>query len=430
MDRHDHHIGILTERMTLGYGVDLVIHEQAVRLIKLGYKVTVFPGWKTDLYDDQPYDVVPLAGETDCPVHFYSLDFMNQAFDIINQHKVTAWLIHTPPFYFWLTHLPGPVVMVEHGSPPGKYFRFREGRFLDSQTKKRHRKCFRSTRTGDGLIAISEYIRSELPKDVQRKTTVIHNGVDHYSSANRDDVHAFRKKHGVKATDILVVWVGRIQPVKDPQPYKGLQDFISIAKELMTENQKIKVLAAGKGDPDVVAYLKKAGIMTELNVPREMMPVVYAAGDIFLNTSIWEGFNLPIGEAQIQGTPVVALNLCAHPEVVADGYSGYLVDTMRDLKQKVLDLAADSKLRRLLSENARLQAEQFTWDTNVEQLDKLLVNCLELIEKGTEDPVARIQKSPGYYLDYGQYLVQRFGWKTLIVESIGWVKRRLFKTKH
>lgn len=59
------HIGILTERMTLGFGVDVVIHEQAVRLVQRGYSVTVFPIWKTELYDNQPYRIVPLVGDNE-----------------------------------------------------------------------------------------------------------------------------------------------------------------------------------------------------------------------------------------------------------------------------------------------------------------------------------------------------------------------------
>jgi len=421
------HIGILTERMTMGYGVDLVIHEQAVRLIKMGYKVTVFPGWKTDLYDDQPYDIVSLAVDTSAPVHCYSLDFMHDAFEIINKHSVNVWIIHTPPFYFWLTNLPAPVIMVEHGTPPGKYFRFREGRFLDRQTRKRQQKIFRSTRTGDGLIAISEYIRSVLPDDVQKNTVVIHNGADHYPHVTSDQINKYRLDLGLEKSDVMVLWVGRIQPERDPQSYKGLAQFIRIAPEIIKANAKIMVIAAGKGDPSGVQILEDAGIKTILNVPREDMPVLYASADIFMNTSRWEGFNLPLAEAQFQNTPVVALNVCAHSEVVDDQSSGFLLESIEEIRDKVIELAQDRELREKMSNNTVLHISKFTWDNNVEKLHKLICDCVKVVGKTeeTEPDKAQMKKNIRYYLDYGQYLIQRFGWKTLIKESFGWIKRRL-----
>ena len=417
------HIGILTERMTLGYGVDLVIHEQAVRLIKMGYKVTVFPGWKTDLYDDQPYDVVAL-GEDEKPVHYYSLDFMHLAFEKMKARKIEVWIIQTPPFYFWLTHLPAPVIMVEHGTPPGKYFGGREGRFLDTQTRKRQRTLFRSTRTGDGLVAISEYIRSGLPKDVRKATRVIHNGADHYPVSKKDRALVFRRRFNLKASDIMILWVGRLQPRRDPQPYKGLADLLKLSPELKRENSKITIVAAGRGDESAASILETHGIKSWLNVPREDMPALYAAADIFVSTSFWEGFNLPLVEAQFQGTPVVALDLCAHTEVVSDGFSGFLVKDLKDMKARVLELATDKDKRSEMSCNAQSFVSKFTWDQNVAQLEVLIQDCLSVTGNKKSNDIS-LKKSAGYYMDYAQYLIGRFGWRVFFKECFGWIKRRI-----
>nr|HPQ41405.1 glycosyltransferase family 4 protein [bacterium] len=376
------HIGILTERMTMGFGVDLVIHEQAVRLVRRGYRVTVFPAWKTGMYDNQPYKLVPLTRDSDEPIQYFSPEFMNRSFDIMNRTPVNIWMIHTPPFYYWLTHLPAPVIMVEHGSPPGRFFKYRQGKALDAQTRKRQRRTFRSTRPGDGLIAISEYIRSELPQDVQPATTVIHNGADHYPPASRDSARDWRRTLGIRSGEIMVLWVGRIQPEKDPQPYKGLGDLLRIVPKLHAGNRKIRMVVAGKGDSSAASRLETLGIVPVFNVPRDRMPGLYAAADVFLNTSSWEGFNLPLAEAQYQGTPVVALNLCAHPEVVMNGYSGVLGDSPGELIDAVLRLAGDETLRQRMSEGARRHMDAFTWDANVDALERLMQGCLKAVRSG------------------------------------------------
>jgi glycosyltransferase involved in cell wall biosynthesis len=421
------HIGFLTERMTLGFGVDVVIHEQAMRFVNRGYKVTVFPGWMTDLYEHQPYNIVPLTDNPEEQASYFSPEFLSRSFDTLNKHKVDVWMIHTPPFYNWLSHLPPPVILVEHGTPPGKYFSYRQGKRLDAETKKRQKNLFRSRRPGDGLVAISEYIRSDLPLDVQRSTVVIHNGADHYARVAEADAIKYRAKLKLKPSDIMVLWVGRIQPIKDPQPYKGLSDLLRIAEELKKKSSKIKLVAVGRGENSVIATLKNAGILPLLNLPRKQMATVYAAADIFLNTSSWEGFNLPLAESQFQGTPVVALKVCAHPEVVANGFSGLLVDRVSGLTDAVLELASNSRLRHELGSGALKHVSEFSWNKNVDKLEKLISACLKVVESGSTTPIvqASLKKNMRYYIDFSTFLIQHFGWKTLFTESFSWVKRRL-----
>ncbi len=421
------HIGILTERMTLGFGVDVVIHEQAVRLMQRGYRVTVFPGWMTDMYIDQPYPLVSLTRHKNEPVNYHSPEFLTRSFDILNQHKVDVWIIHTPPFYNWLPHLPPPVILVEHGTPPGRFFSYRQGKALDAQTKKRQRTIFRSRRPGDGLIAISEYIRSELPVDVQRSTVVIHNGADHYCRASDEAGADFRNSIGVEDGEIMVLWVGRIQPVKDPQPYKGLGELLRIGTRLKTTHPEIRLVAVGRGEDSVIPLLKESGITPCLNLPSHEMAAAYAASDVFLSTSSWEGFNLPLVEAQYQGTPVIALNLCAHTEVVSHGFSGLLVNHASDLADAVIELAGDREFRNRLSKGSITHMAEFSWDRNVDKLEKIIQGCMRAVASGVNEiqTCATLRKTPRYYFDYAQYLWGHFGWRTFFRECVGWLRRRL-----
>ena len=317
--------------------------------------------------------------------------------------------------------------MVEHGTPPGKYFSYRQGKRLDRQTRRRHRNAFRSLRPGDGLVAISEYIRSELPMDVQRWTRVIYNGADHYPKASQQEIDAFRKATNVKPDEVLVVWVGRIQPQKDPQRYKGLGQLLRLGKKIQMEKSPIRLVAVGRGDESVEPLLKNVGVMPFLNQPREKMAAIYAGADIFLNTSKWEGFNLPLAEAQFQGTPVIALNVCAHPEVVSNGFSGVLVNSPTELFSTVVKLAKDPERRNQLSVGAIRHIAEFSWEKNIDELEKLIHCSLKIYQ--SKDPAqpltVELKKNRKYYMDYAEYLLFQLGWKTFIKECCGWVKRRL-----
>ena len=59
-------------------------------------------------------------------------------------------------------------------------------------------------------------------------------------------------------------------------------------------------------------------------VPDEDLPAIYRGALLLVLPSLIEGFGLPALEAMACGTPVVASNTTALPEVVGDG--GILVD--------------------------------------------------------------------------------------------------------
>ncbi len=54
------------------------------------------------------------------------------------------------------------------------------------------------------------------------------------------------------------------------------------------------------------------------------LPILYQAAEAFILLSYYEGFGLPILEAMASGTPVLAADCTALPEVV--GEAGLLVD--------------------------------------------------------------------------------------------------------
>lgn len=66
-----------------------------------------------------------------------------------------------------------------------------------------------------------------------------------------------------------------------------------------------------------------------LGYPAEYMALVYNAADVLMSVSMSEGFGIPIIEAQACGTPVVATNFSAMPELVHWGHLVEVADMMR-----------------------------------------------------------------------------------------------------
>jgi glycosyltransferase involved in cell wall biosynthesis len=88
---------------------------------------------------------------------------------------------------------------------------------------------------------------------------------------------------------------------------------------------------------------------------------LYNLADLYVFTSLYEGFGLSPLEAMACGTPVICSNRSSLPEVVGEG--GILVDpTPQKLAGAISTVMNDGYLRRRLSAGGLEQASKFSWN--------------------------------------------------------------------
>jgi glycosyltransferase involved in cell wall biosynthesis len=88
--------------------------------------------------------------------------------------------------------------------------------------------------------------------------------------------------------------------------------------------------------------------------------------------SRYEGFGLTCLEAMASGTPVVAADRAALPEVCGDAALLVDPDDAQALAAAVLRAADDMALREDLRARGLIRAAQFTWDRTAARVDELL----------------------------------------------------------
>ncbi len=104
---------------------------------------------------------------------------------------------------------------------------------------------------------------------------------------------------------------------------------------------------------------QKGGADTE---PEKMRQ--YAASDVFVFPTRYEGFGIPLLEAMGCRTPIVSTNIPVIDEIIRDGETGVLatLNDADDLAQKIIRLLRDDGLQKRLTASGRARVESYYTD--------------------------------------------------------------------
>lgn len=149
---------------------------------------------------------------------------------------------------------------------------------------------------------------------------------------------------------------------------KGIADLVPAMRRVWEARPELvlNVLGAGVTAAAVERAFGGAGPVRVLTAASdEEAARVYAASDLFVLPSLFEGTPLVLIEAMASGLPIVTTDTCGMKDVIKDGVTGILVPVRSPdrVSAALLALASDSGLRQRLGAAARTEAaERYTWD--------------------------------------------------------------------
>ncbi|GAB3077047.1 D-inositol-3-phosphate glycosyltransferase [Pedococcus soli] len=226
------------------------------------------------------------------------------------------------------------------------------------------------------------------------KVVVVPPGVD-LSVFSPGDQRASRALVGVAPDAKVLLFVGRIQPLKAPEV------LVKAAAELIGRHPEwrgqlvVAVLGGPSGSglehPESLQELTVAlGLTAQVRfVPPVSRPELahwYRAADLVAVPSHSESFGLVAVEAQACGTPVVAADVGGLPTAVGDAgvlVAGHDIPTWADALEGLL---MDPTRREALSHKAVEHAALFGWDRTADRLYEVYIEAMRARERVSDPP--------------------------------------------
>jgi UDP-glucose:(heptosyl)LPS alpha-1,3-glucosyltransferase len=233
----------------------------------------------------------------------------------------------------------------------------------------------RNNRSGK-IIAISEQVKREFMQVYgmpEEQIVVIYNGVDgaRFNPRRRaNEGRRVREQFEIPSDAPVVLFVGT------GFRRKGLNRLLDLWRR--RELPGVYLLIVGN-DLRLARYRRLWKHEKEVIFagPRANVEDYYACGDVLVLPAVQEAFGNVVLEAMSSGLPVVA-----SPEVGAiNGMNGALAegivsgpDNAAELKAKISAML-DHRRWPVLARQARLMAEQYTWDKYLDRLEQTLFEC-------------------------------------------------------
>lgn len=107
-------------------------------------------------------------------------------------------------------------------------------------------------------------------------------------------------------------------------------------------------------------------------VPDEDMPALYSASDLFSFPTLYEGFGIPVLEAQLCGTPVLTSCGSSLPETGGDGALYVDPGNEEAICRGMLHILQDSEFSAKLVEKGFANAQRFSWEDSAQRLHQII----------------------------------------------------------
>lgn len=235
-----------------------------------------------------------------------------------------------------------------------------------------------SCRWAQKIIAVSKNTKKDLTrlyKVPEEKIRVVYEGYDLELKNKNEKLKISESLRGEK----YLLFVGRLEERKN---ICGIIEAFEILK--YKHNVPHKLVLAGKfgyGEGDIRNKIEDSRYKEDIILPgyisdEEKWELMKHA-DAFLFPTFYEGFGLPILEAQNLGTPVVTSDVSSMPEIAGNGAVLVNPKDSADIAEAVYGLISYEVGKNVIIENGYKNAKRFSWDKCAEEIANVIMQIRE-----------------------------------------------------
>lgn len=229
----------------------------------------------------------------------------------------------------------------------------------------------------DMIVAISEQTKSDIIDYYNidpKKIAVVYqdcSNIYHQKVADELKLEAVQK-YSLPSKYILCV--GTIEKRKNQ---------LSLVKafcEIETDHHLVLVGRKTNYSSEITEYLEKSNrgnnVIFLESVDQKHLPAIYSQATIFVYPSLFEGFGIPIIEAQNIGTPVITSTGSCFKETGGDGAIYIDPKNIDQIKKEISTLLDDGLVRETLSSRGKENCKKFRAEVTIPQLYNIYKSLL------------------------------------------------------
>jgi trehalose synthase len=212
------------------------------------------------------------------------------------------------------------------------------------------------------IFTMPAYVKQDLRIG---KVAIVPPAIDPLSPKNKpmsdSEAADIVKMYGIDPKRRLLVQVSRFDPWKDPL---GVIDVYRAAKKEFPDVQLALVGSMAHDDPEGMEYYQRTQDYANGDSDVHLLSNLDGVGNIEVNAfqrhativlqkSLREGFGLTIAEGLWKNRPVIGGNVGGIPLQIQDGETGYLVNSVEECSQRVLEILRNPAKAESLAQKGR-----------------------------------------------------------------------------
>ncbi len=199
----------------------------------------------------------------------------------------------------------------------------------------------------------------------KREVHVIPNGIDldkfSIENINKKELEKIKKQYGIKDTDFVIMYVGRLGPEKN------IPFLARAQKQIVKKHKNCKLVIVGEGPmknelEKITSSIRENVIFTG-KIPQSDIQYYYRLADVFATASKFETQGLTVIEALASGVCALCILDDSFKDALIDNVNGNFFETEKEYIDLVDKLMTDEKLLNKYKKNAIKTANEHSYLT-------------------------------------------------------------------